>query len=162
MLAAFRLDPEIIFLLVAAVLAGASKLYEISRTVRKNSLERRKREERRTGVVFEEAPQRAGAPPPPPRESFTLPLHAPAVAVEVALPRHSPTPPPPPPPLPPEFSQPAPGMRRVARRSRAGHRPARSLVRQLRGNRRGLREAVLLREILGPPYALRRAPRRRW
>jgi len=159
--AGFRLSPEIIFLLIAAVLAGVSKIVEVSRQVRRSSLERRRREAERTAVVFEEAPRPKRASPPSPPRRLVLPLR-PAAPMEVARLQPVPEALPAEPPPPPQDRRPVRNIPLAGRRRCTPHPPAVPFVKRLRSRPRALREAILLREILGPPYALRRAPRRRW
>jgi hypothetical protein len=143
---------EVIFFLVATIIALVNKLYEKSRQVRaKSKKQQRAKEGRerlefvRAGAEVVEAPVEPKAPEPqsivvrPMRErKVRPPRRTTRTIVPVA----------------------APPMRRHVRTSAA--ESASNLAERLRRDRNALREAVLLREILGPPVAMRgyRFPRR--
>lgn len=134
---------DILIILGGGIVALVQWLLRKGEKIRKESIEA---EERRFQRV-EEGPRPERVPAPPARP----------VRIVVAQPRPAPEAPPPP------RREPAAPARRpraaaaVATRRRKS--AAADIVRRLRG-RHALREAILLREIFGPPKSLRRAPRR--
>jgi len=142
---------DVIFFLVAAVIALVHKLYEKSKALRESSERKMRARERRehldlvrTGGEVTEAPR-----PVEPRPG-------PAIVVRPLRDRAS---------RPPPRTERAPVVVTPARRRRpqvATQAPAPGLLARLGRDPDALREAVLLREVLGPPVAMRgfRFPRR--
>ncbi|MHC4449028.1 MAG: hypothetical protein ACYS0E_02640 [Planctomycetota bacterium] len=147
------MDVEIIFFIVAAIIATISKLHEKSKRVREKSLaQQRKRE---SSERLELIPKRAEPVAPAP---IALPQAlAPARTVPTA-------------PVRPRREAPARPPRRTRRvvtapvRATVHRAPTVDVefVQRLGRSPQALREAIMLREILGPPVAMRgfRFPRR--
>ncbi|MHC4549627.1 MAG: hypothetical protein ACYTEZ_12715 [Planctomycetota bacterium] len=144
---------EIILFLVAALIAIANRIVEAARSVRRKSLDEQRRRTGQEGVRFEE--------PKPPPAVPTLPFPSPTVP-----PRPPPSRPPrrrPPPRLQlgREELAPAPDLLRMAKPLPPAPPPharkerLRELVEMLRGDPSHLQDAILIREILGPPRAFR-------
>jgi len=164
---------EIFLFIIAAIIAVIQKVWEASREVRRRSMERERRENREGGATLEDEP------PPPPSTGRALPAPSrrpqapgPLLPPPPARPRPKVRPLPPrpareaarPAPMPrPQAPAPAARARPVSRAPqvtdlRRQHRLRAHVFAMLRDRAGGLRDAVILREVLGPPRALRRAP----
>jgi hypothetical protein len=176
MLADVELPPfEILLFIVAAIIAIANRVVDAARKARRRAAEEQRRRDRAEGVRLEEAPRRPQVmPPPAPPVAPRPPPAVPPRPVPPPLPFPSPQVPPQmqpaPPPrrhpprlqLGPAEVQPPPELWRVAkplpsewgaaRRMRLGVHPA---AERLRKDPECLREAIILREVLGPPIAYR-------
>jgi len=180
---AVELPPfEILLFIIAALIAVANRVVDAARKARRKSAEEQRRRDEAEGVRLGEAPRRQVRPtpvlpPPPPvmrRPPTPPPLPYPSPQVPPQAPPQAPRPMRPAPPPrrhPPRLKLgqaevvPNAVLRRMAkplpaawgfRRTGAGvHRAAF----RLRQNPERLRDAIILREILGPPVALRRAGR---
>lgn len=153
------MDVEIIFFIVAAIIATISKLHEKSKQVRAKSLaQQRKQESReRLELIPGQAEPVEPAPIALPQPVAVTPALAPTRTVQPA-------------PLRPRREAPARPPRRT-RRIVTAEAPATvhraptldtHFVQRLGRSPQALREAIMLREILGPPVAMRgfRFPRR--
>jgi hypothetical protein len=160
---------ELFLLLMAGLIALVSRMVQASKQIRSRSAAEQKRKEERRSVEFttrepEGSIEETLVPAPP------LPAPPPPLPPQVRAR------PPPPPPKPqavrrptrrksarPRRRQLAPRLERPATRQEAAQRIERSLPPRLQslhlallGNPEKLREAFLMREVLGPPKALRR------
>ncbi|MHC4941213.1 MAG: hypothetical protein ACYTHK_19945 [Planctomycetota bacterium] len=139
------MDPEVAFFILMAIIAAIAKIREMSKQVRKKSI--RKQVERagkerldlvRVGMEVVEAPPEPAKPKPLPlrplRETRVRPSRRTRRAVAAAA---------------PAVVEHAPKLDT-------------SFVARLRNNPEALKEAIVLREVLGPPVAMRgyRFPRR--
>jgi len=185
MTAAVELPPfEILLFIIAALIAVTNRVVEAARKARRKAAEEQRRRDQAEGVQLEDAPRQQVRPtpvlPPPPPMLRRPPTPPP-------LPYPAPQAPPQAPPPAPRPMLPAPPPRRHPPRLKLGQAEVvpdaalRRLAKPLpaawgvRGSRRSvhhaaarlrqdperLRDAIILREILGPPVALRRAGRGR-
>ena len=158
---------ELILFLIAAIIAGVSRIVEGARAVRRRTVEAQRKQEERTGIDLGELDRE---PKEPPRQPEPEPLNLPLPTYGVPLPF-----PPQPAPEPeaereprprlvlrgPEASEPAAPARlihpalRPSKQVQAPRARRHPLAHTLREGGRAVREAIVIREILGPPRAIR-------
>jgi len=149
--------PELILLLLAGLIALIKKLVDAARAFRKRVREHQEEMERRGGVELSEAPRTEPRPasrqaprpaPAPPPVPGPVVLEPPPRRLPPRLPLARKERPPS-----PRRLEPLPPKEATARPSAV----RRHVVELLSSGRESLRDAVILREVLGPPKALRRA-----
>jgi len=175
MLAAVELPPfEILLFIIAALIAVGNRVVDVARKARRKSAEEQRRRDQAEGVQLDESKQpavqqerlepRPVAPPRPPVAPRPPPLPYPTTQVPL---QPRPVPPPPrrhPPRLKLGSAEvpPPTELRRTLKKPPAkwGRRRARTQVHRaaarLRQDPQSLRDAIILREVLGPPVAFRR------
>jgi len=167
LLAEFDFPIELLFVLVAGVITLLNKVWEKTKKAREESIRQEKAREKREHVVFQEVPGgvRKPAPPAPPRvdvvrkKRVAAPkgvggaTHTGPTGPQRQFQRKSPRPPHRE--AQPHSVAPKPVTAQVdehyARRVIRVH----PVVSRIRSNPNALRQAILLREIFGPPIAMR-------
>ena len=138
------IDPDIIFFLLVAVIGLINQLYKKSKELREAAIRKQKRREGQDRLVIEPSPEPAFAPEPvapvlPPKPKTS---RARSMLQERVTRRRK-------------------AEKKIARRApvKAATPTTGFTLDKLRGNPNALREAVILREILGPPISLRNSRR---